>query len=170
VFPERLCRATDPESGLECSLTVLRAGDRGASAVVVELRNLSTSHDVVLSVNTDLTAFVMLTVTDAHGVVLSSPARRFHTGEVMYASVVPIPRASSHRWRVPIAAQLSEFKIPEQGLEGRLVVNLALLFDTTSGAAEPTDANFTSSLVTLYDMDVLFTRAALTEGTKFAQS
>ena len=46
-------------------------------------------------------------------------------------------------------------------MRGRLVANLALLFDRISGVEKPAEADFKSSLLTLYDMDVLFTRAAL---------
>lgn len=74
-----------------------------------------------------------------------------------------IVRASSHRWRVPIAAQLDSIAIPTEWLEGRLIVNIALLFNRVSDDEQPADADFESSLLTLYDMNVLFTKAALGE-------
>ena len=161
---DRVYRARDPESGLECRMTVSRGDGGGASAVVVELRNPSNDHDIVLKVNTELSAFIMLTATDHRGTVLSTPARKFDSSEVQRFVFVRIARASSHRWRVPIVAQLPASKIPEEGMKGRLVVNVALLFSTVSGEEQPADGDFRSSLVTLYDMDVLFTRAALSEG------
>jgi hypothetical protein len=163
MFPERLYRVTDPESMLEGSLTVLRGSDGGASAVVVELRNLSDDHDVIVKVNSDISAFIMFTVTDQHGAVLSRPARKFNSSEYQRSSALRIEHASSHNWCVPIAGQLSDSEIPEQGMKGRLVVSLALLFDKVSGVEQAVDANFKGSLLTLYDMDVLFTKAALSE-------
>ena len=164
MFPERLSVAIDPESTLEGGLAVLRGSDGGAAAVVVRLRNRSRDYDVVLKVDADVSAFIMLTATDHRGAVLSRPARRFDSSEARHISMVRIPRGSSHRWRVPIAAQLPESAIPEQGVRGRLVVNPALLYAKATGAEDPPDAAFKTSVVTLYDMDVHFTRAALREG------
>jgi hypothetical protein len=163
---DRMYRVTDSESNLEGSLTVLRGGDGGASAVVVELRNPSNDYNVVLKVNTEMSAFIMLTVTDEQGTVLSKPARLFNSSEVQQLDTVRIGRASSHRWRVPIAAQVHASEIPEQRMKGRLVVNVALLFSKVSGDEQPADADFKISVLTLYDMDILFTQAALSEGTK----
>lgn len=166
MFPDYANRVTDPESNLEGRLTVLRGSDGGASAVVVELRNPSDDHDVVLKLNTEMSAFIILTVTDEQGTVLSKPARKFNSSEFQRFVIVRIARASSHDWRVPIAAQLDASAIPKEGLKGRLVVNVALLFSKVSGDERPAEADFKSSLLTLYDMDVLFTQAALSEGTK----
>lgn len=163
---ERVYRVTDPQSNLECSLTILRGSDDGASAGVVELRNPSDDHDVVLKVNTEMSAFIMLTVTDEQGTVLSKPAKKFNPSETQQFDIVRIGRGSSHRWRAPIAAQLVASAISEQGLKGRLVVNVALLFSKVSGDEQPADADFKISVLTLYDMDILFTQAALSEGTK----
>jgi len=161
---ERAYRVIDPQSKLECSLTVLRGDDDGASAVVVELRNSSEDYDVVLRVNTQTSTFIMLTVTDEQGSVLSKPARMFSSSDVQRFDLVRIARASSHRWRAPIAAQLDASTIPEPGMKGRLVVNVALLFGMVSGGKQPGDADFKSSVLTLYDMNVVFTRAALRAG------
>jgi hypothetical protein len=165
AFPERATRVSDPASGLEARLTISRGSDGGASAVDVALRNASAEHDVVLKVNSELSAFIMLTITDDEGTVLSKPARRFDTSEVQRFVTTRISRGSSQTWPVPIHAQLDASAIPERGLKGRLVVNVALLFSKVSGDGEPADGDLDSSLVTLYDMDVLFSRAALTEGT-----
>jgi len=163
---DRVYRVTDSESNLEGSLTVLREGDGGASAAVVELRNPSHDYSVVLKVNTEMSSFIMLTVTDEQGTVLSKPARKFNSSEAQQFDIVRIGRASSHRWRVPIAAQLDASELPEQGMKGRLVVNVAPLFSKVSGDTQPADADFKISVLALYDMDILFTRAALREGTK----
>ena len=160
MFPERVYRVTDPKSNLEFSLTVLQGGDGGSSEVMVELRNPSDDYNVVLKVNTEMSAFIMLTVTDDQGTVLSKPARKFNSSETQQFDIVWIGRASSHRWRVPIAAQLNASEIPEQGMTGRLVVNVALLFNKVSGDEQPADADFEISVLTLYDMDILFTQAA----------
>ena len=165
VFPERATRVSDPASGLEASLTVIPGSDGGASAIDVALRNRSDEHDVVLKVNSELSAFIMLTVTDDEGTVLSKPARRFDTSEVQQFAPTRIGRGSSQAWHVPIRAQLDASAIPEGARQGRLVVNVALLFNRVSGDEQAADSAFESSLLTLYDMDVLFTRAALTEGT-----
>jgi hypothetical protein len=133
--------------------------------VVVELRLLSGDHDVVLKVNTETSAVIMLTATDQAGTVLSTPARRFDTSERQQFVTVRIGRASPHRWRVPLAAQVPTRSIPEEGLAGRLVVNVALRFSAVRTDQPPDDTDFESSLLTLYDMDVRFTRAALQEGT-----
>ena len=69
---------------------------------------------------------------------------------------------------MPIAAQLLASEVPKEGVKGRLVVCVALLFSKVSGDEQPSDADFQSSLLTLYDMDLLFTRAALREGTATA--
>jgi hypothetical protein len=164
MSPDRVYRVTDPKSNLECSLNILRGGDGGASAVVVELRNPSDDHDMVLKVNTE--TFIMLTVTDEQGTVLSKPARMVNSSEAQRFDTMRIARASSHRWCVPIAAQLDASEIPEQGMNGRLVVNVALLFSKVSGDEQSADADFKNSVLTLYDMDILFTQAALSEGTK----
>jgi hypothetical protein len=164
MFADSKNRDTAPESNIEGSWTVLRGSDGGASAVVVELRNLSNDDDIVLKINTEMSAVIMLTATDHQGMVLSKPARKFSTSEVQEFVSVRIARASAHRWRVPIIAQLPASNIPEQGVKGRLVVNVALLFSKVSSDEQPADADFKSSLLTLYDMDVLFTRAALSEG------
>jgi hypothetical protein len=159
-------RVTDSESNVEGSLTVLRECDGGASAVVVELRNPSHDYNVVLKVNTDMSAFIMLTVTDEQGTVLSKPARKFNTSEEQQFDIVRIGCASSHRWRVPIAAQINTSEIPKQDMKGRLVVNVSLLFSKLSCDEKAADAHFNISVLTLYDMDILFTQAALSEGTE----
>lgn len=170
MFPDQVNRVADPESGLEGSLTILRGSDGGASAVVVELRNPSEERDVVLKVNTERSAVVMLTATDPQGTVLSKPAKKFDTSEAQRFITVRVARASSQRFRVPIAAQLPAGAIPEQGLKGRLVVNVALLSSKVKGGEQPAEAEFRMSLLTLHDMDVLFTRAALQEGERAASA
>lgn len=114
-------------------------------------------------VNREMSAFIMLTVTDGQGAVLSTPARKFGSSEVQQFNMVRIGPASSYRWRVPIAAQLHAAGIPVQGIKGRLVVNIALLFGKAVGDAQPVDADFKISVLTLYDTDILFTQAALGE-------
>jgi len=166
MFPDRVDRVTDPASDLACGLTLLRGSDGGVAAVVVELRNLSEDHDVVLKVNTELSAVIMLTATDQEGTVLSTPARKFDSSEDQRFVTVRIARAASHRWRVPLAAQVPASAIAEEGMKGRLVVNVALLLSRVRGDEQPDDAEFKSALLTLYDMDVRFTRAALREGTR----
>ena len=168
MFPDRVDRVTDPASNLEGGLTLLRGSDGGVSAVVVELRNLSEEHDVVLKVNTEMSAVIMLTATDHEGTVLSTPARKFDSSEDQHFLTVRIAPASWHRWRVPMAAQVPASEIPAEGMKGRLAVNVALLFSKVRGDEQPDDADFRSSLLTLYDMDVLFTRAALREGARSA--
>jgi hypothetical protein len=163
---DRAYHVTDSASNLEGSLTVLRGGDGGATAVAVELRNPSADQDVVLKVNTVMSAFIMLTVTDEQGTVFSKPARKFNSSEDQQFDIVRIGRGSSHHWRVPIAAQLDASAIPEKGMKGRLVVNVALLFSKVSGDEQPADAGFKISVLTLYDMELLFTQAALSEGSK----
>jgi hypothetical protein len=156
-----LSRVEDRQSNLECTLTILRAADGGASAVDVELSNRYADHDVVLRVNTEMSAFIMLTVTDDQGTVLSKPAKKFDHSETQNFDIRRLKRGQSHRWRVPLAAQLEESVIPVHGLKGRLVVNVALLFSKLSGDEEPANSDFKLSIVTLYDMDVTFTRSAL---------
>jgi hypothetical protein len=159
-------RVADPQSTLECSLSILRGSNGGASAIVVELRNSSHDYDVVLKVNTEILAFIMLTVTDDQGTMLSKPARKFNTSEAQQFETVRIAHRSSHRWQVPIAAQLDRNAIREQGVKGRLVVNIALRYAKMSRDKPPADSDFQGSLLTLYDMNVLFTKAALGEAVK----
>jgi hypothetical protein len=163
MFPERVCQVTDSASGLEATLTILSGSDGGASAVVVELSNPSNEGDLILKVNGELSAFIMLTVTDVEGNVLSNAAWKFDSSETQRFFNVGIDSGSSSRRRVPVAAQLSSSAIPEEGIEGRIVVNVALLFSRASDedAKEP---DWRNSLLTLYDMGARFTRAALSEG------
>ena len=135
-------RATDKASHLEGRLTVIRADDGGAQAVAVELHNTSPERDVVLRVNSEMSAFIMQTIADQEGNVLSSPARKFSSSEVQRHGTVRIARGASHRWQVPIAAQLPPAKIPAQGLDGRLVVAVALQFSDPGGGQQPADADF----------------------------
>ncbi len=166
MFRDNVNRVTDPESKLEGNLTVLRGSGGGASAVVVELRGPSDDYDVVLKVNTEMSAFIMLTVSDEQGTMLSRPSRIFNSSEDQRFVTVRIGHESLHHWRVPIAAQLDANVIPKEGLKGRVVVNVALLFSKVRADQQPADADFETSLLTLYDMDVLFTQAALIEDTK----
>ena len=53
--------------------------------------------------------------------------------------------------------------IPQQRLSGRLVVNVALLFSKVRAGAAEANADVSTSILTLYDMDLPFTRAALKE-------
>jgi hypothetical protein len=167
-FPDLVTTVTDPQSNLIATLDVIRGGDGGASAVLVELRNPPQDHDVVLRVNTERSAFIMLTATDRQGTVLSTPARKFDSSEHQRSDTVRIAGGSAHKWRVPIAAQLPTDEIPKEGVAGRLVVNIALLFAKVSGDQQPADADFETSMLTLYDMDVVFTLTALEEGVQLA--
>ena len=142
-------------------MTLLHGEDGGVSAVSLELRNPSQDRDVLLKVNREMSAFIMLTVTDDQGAVLSKPARKFDTSESQQFDLVRIGRASAHEWRVPLTAQLDPARLPEQGLQGRLVVNVALLYHSLSGTSKPAADDFALSMLTLYDMDVLFTPSAL---------
>jgi len=155
--PDQVLVATDPLSQLEGHLAIDRAADGGASSLVVELRN-PTQHEVVLRVNADLSAFIMLTATNDHGTVLSKPAKKFNSAETQQFDTVRIGPASSFRWRVPVATWLQAGMIPAHGLKGRLVVNVALLFCRPGGAADPSaQAEYKASVLTLYDMDILLT-------------
>jgi hypothetical protein len=156
-----LSQVEDPQSNLECTLAILRDADGGVSAVDVELRYLRDDYGVVLKVNTEMSAFIMLTVTDNQGIVLSKPAKKFDHLESQHFDIVQIKFGRSHNWRVPLAAQLEESVIPIHGLKGRLVVNVALLFSKLSSAEAPANSDFKLSIVTLYDMNATFTRSAL---------
>ncbi len=164
MFENRVNHVTDEKSGLDGQLTILRGSDGGAAAVVVELTNPAQENDVVLKVNSEMSAFIMLTVTDAQGNVISRPARKFRTDEVQQFSVVRIGRKESQRWRVPVSAQLDAASLAQPGMPGRLVVNVALLYRIVKSGQQPNEDEFFSSLLTLYDMDVQFTPAALREG------
>lgn len=168
TFTDRRTTATDPESNLTGTLKVIRGSDGGASAVVIELRNPAQGRDVLLKVNTETSAFIMLTATDRQGTVLSTPARKFDSSEPQRFDTVRIARGSSREWRVPIAAQLPAKVVPKEGVPGRLVVNIAVLFGKVSGDDQPADTDLETSLLTLYDMDVVFTQAALHEGARLA--
>ncbi len=157
-------RVTDAQSNLEAGLTVVRGSDGGASAVVIELTNVATDHDVVLNINSALSAFITLTVTDEQGTVLSKPARKFKSSEDQQFDLVRIARGSSLQWRVPIAEQIESSALPPAELKGRLVVNILLLFRKVKDNEHAAEDEFESSIMTLYDMDVMFTRAALSEG------
>lgn len=160
---ERALRVTDAQSKLQARLTIVVGRDGGASGVDVELTNLSADEDVVVKVNSALSAFITLTVTDEVGSVLSKPARKFNSAEIQHFEVVRIAPLASRHWRVPIAKQVDAQVIPAS-LHGRLVVNVLLLFSRTPPGEQPQDDAFSSSVLTLYDMDVQFTRAALSEG------
>ena len=157
-----MLRAADAQSNIEARLSVLRGPDGGATSVVVDLSNQA-DDDVVLKVNTALSAFIMLTVADDQGTILSKPARQFTSDEVQQFDFVRLPPGASHQWRVPIANQLDDSAIPDAELHGRLVVNVVLLFSKTR-KAESAEDDFKTSILTLYDTNVLFTRAALGEG------
>jgi hypothetical protein len=157
---DSLTRTLDQASRLEGSLTIVRAHDGGARAVAIELRNTSPDQDVVLRVNTEMSAFIMQTVSDGEGRVLSTPANKFRSSEVQHHQMVRIARGSLHRWEVPIGAQLPAANIPEQGLDGRLVINVALDFSAATADQHPADSTFRTSILTLHKMQVRFTRAA----------
>jgi len=161
---DRVHRVADALSKLEANLTIVRGSDGGASAVVVELANVSTDHDVVLRVNTVTSAFIVLTVTDDQGTVLSKPARTFNTSEVQQFESVRIARSSAHQWRVSIGEQLEPSALSPAELKGRLVVNVLLLFSKVKDNEHAAEDELQSSIITLYDMDVMFTRTALSEG------
>lgn len=158
---ERLYHATAPRSGLHAALEVLRAEDGGATAVRVALRAASGGPAVVLKANEEMSAFIALTVTDARGTVLSRPARRFSSEEEQTFRVERIAPGESRRWRVPLTGQLDAGAVPPAGMRGRLVVNVTLLVGSGPGADVSATGGFETEIVTLYDMDVLFTRAAL---------
>ena len=151
----------DPES-LEGSLEILTGADGGTAAVAIELRNRS-SVDLLLKVNTEMSAVIVITAADTEGRVLSKGGKKFDSSEAQRFTAVRIPPSSSHRWRVPLSTQLPLDAIPDAGVRGRLVVNVALLFRKASSGHQPTDDDYTTSIMTLSATDVLFTRAALRE-------
>lgn len=161
---ERVSRVANPETGLEAGLTIVRGADGGACAVEVELSNPDPRHDLVLRVNTVTSAFVMLTVTDGQGVVLSKPPRRFDTSERQTFETVRMGPGTAHRWQVALTAQLDPGRIPAQGMRGRLVVGVAAFVAKAAAGAEPADADFTMRVLTLYDLDVALTQASLEKG------
>ena len=159
---QRVDRVTDPESGVEAALVVVRGDDGAGAAVEVELLN-PRDHDIVLRVNSETSAFIALTVTDQHGALLSTPARKFDSSEQQRYTIVTIAPGAASRWRVPLSAQLPLDAIPPHRLHGRLVVTATLLFARSTHGDQPSDDEFRTSVVTLYDMDVLFTRESLRE-------
>jgi hypothetical protein len=162
MFADEMLRATDAQSNIEARLSVVRGTDGGAASVVVDLSNQA-DDDVVLKVNTALSAFIMLTVADEQGTILSKPARQFTSEEIQQFDFLRIPPGASHQWRVPIANQMDIDAIPDAELNGRLVVNVVVLFSRTT-KVESAEDDFQTSILTLYDTNVLFTRASLSEG------
>ena len=127
AFPERVRSASDPVSGLEGSLTIVRADDDGVSAVAVELHN-PTAQPVPLEVNADPSAFLMIAVTDDDGQQLSKPPRKFATDEQQTLETVTLQPGARASWTTRLADWIALDRIPEgDGLPGRLVVNVALL-------------------------------------------
>jgi hypothetical protein len=157
-------RAIDAESNIQASFRIVQGSDGGASAVTIELTNTSRSDEVVLKVNTALSAFITITVTDDQGAVLSKPARKFSSAEQQSFELVRLAPGASQRWRVPLAEQLDASAIPAGSLKGRLVINVLLLYRKSGQGEQPSGTEFKSSVMTLSDMDVRFTRVALNEG------
>src|SRR5579871_4492425 len=123
-------RATDAQSHVEGRLELVLGQDGGVSAVTLELTNTSTGDDVVLKVNSALSAFMTLTATDAQGQVLSKPGRKFSSAEQQAFELVRLGPSEARRWRVPLGDQLAASALPAEGVQGRLVLNVLLLFQT----------------------------------------
>lgn len=157
-------RATDAASQIEGRFTLEQGADGGTTAVSVELTNTAASGDVLLNVNSALAAFIALTVTDGQGGVLSTSGRKFSSAEQQSFDVVRLGPGQSRRWRVPLGEQLDASALPDGRLQGRLVINVLLQFRRVRTGAPPGEGEFDSSILTLSDMDVTFTRAALSEG------
>jgi hypothetical protein len=159
-------RATDPDSQVEGRFDLVPAGDGSVSAVTVELTNTSAADDVVLKVNSTLSAFITLTVTDAQGGVLSNSGRKFSSAERQTFELVRLRPGQARRWRVPLGDQVDARALPDGRMQGRLVINVVLLYRTVKPDAHAGDGDddFNTSILTLSDMDVTFTRAALGEG------
>ena len=66
VFQDRMHRSTEPTSGLEGRLQLVLGPDGGVREVVVELHNPSPDHDVLIRVNAETSAFIMLAVSARH--------------------------------------------------------------------------------------------------------
>ncbi len=157
-------RVTDAASHVEARFTLVQGANGGAAAVSVELTNTAASGDVLLNVNSALSAFVTLTVTDGQGGVLSKAGRKFSSAERQRFDVVRLGPGQGRRWRVPLGEQLDASALPDGRLQGRLVVNVLLQFRRLRTGEQPGEGDFESSILTLSDMDVTFTRAALSEG------
>jgi hypothetical protein len=157
-------RATDPASHVEARLDLVPGADGGVSAVTIELTNTSAVDDVFLKVNSALSAFITLTVTDAKGGVLSKSGRKFSSAERQIFELVRLSPGEARRWRVPMGDQVDAGALSGGRVQGRLVVNVLLLFRTVRRGTQVADGEFNSSILTLSDIDVTFTRAALSEG------
>ena len=151
-FPDKILTATDPVSELEGRLTLHREVDDGVSAINVALFN-PTDHPVVLKVNTELSAFLLVAATDDRGRQLSTPSRKFATDEQQGFQTVALQPGNQQSWRTALADWIPADRVPEEGLSGRLVVNVALVLTTDHGDQQP--------MLTLYDTDVRFTRRAI---------
>jgi hypothetical protein len=151
---------------VEGRFDLVAGGDGGISAVSVELTNASSTDDVVLKVNSALSAFITLTVTDAQGGVLSKSGRKFSSAERQTFELVRLGPGEARRWRVPLGDQVDAHALAGGRVQGRLVINVLLLYRTVRAGAHEgaSDTDFKSSILTLSDMDVTFTRAALGEG------
>jgi hypothetical protein len=154
-------RALDAKSDIEASFHIVHGDDGGASAVTVELTNKSGSDDVTLRVNTALSAFITITVTDEQGTVLSKSARKFSSAEQQSFELVRLAPGASQRWHVPLGEQCEAGAIPAGSMNGRLVINVLLLYRKSPQGEQPSDTDFESSIMTLSDMKVTYTRAAL---------
>jgi hypothetical protein len=161
MFEERVYHATDPGSRTEGRLTLLREKDGSASAVTVELSNPVRDSDLILKINSAMSAFIMLTVTDDQGRLLSAPARKFNTEETQHIEALRIPAGSAHSWTVPIASQMPVDAVAEGGMSARVVVNVALQYARVKAGGQASDADFQVSVLTLHDMDVVLTPASL---------
>lgn len=153
AFPDEVLTAADPVSGLEGTLTLVRAADDGVSAIVVELRN-PTAQPVSLKINTESSAFLMVAATDNRGQQLSKKLRKFATDEQQTFESVTLQPGALQSWTTPLADWIPADRIPDhEGLSGRLVLNVALLVTTSRGDER--------SMLTLYDTHVRFTRRAI---------
>ena len=139
-------------SGLEGTLTIVRADDDGVSAVAVELHN-PTAQPVSLQINAEPSAFLMVAVTDDDGQQLSNPPRKFATDEQVMLESVTLRPGARRSWTTRLADWIPADRLPDdEAVPGRLVVSVALL--TGSDGA-------TQSVLTLYDTEVHLTRHAL---------
>ncbi|MGB3185602.1 MAG: hypothetical protein WBG76_14350 [Ornithinimicrobium sp.] len=153
AFPDEVLTAADPASGLEGTLTLEREADDGVSRLTVELRN-PTPQQIPLKINTESSAFLMVSATDDRGHQLSKTPRKFATDEQQRFESVTLQPGARQSWTTPLRKWIPPDRISDpEGLSGRLVVNIALLLTTSRGEER--------SMLTLYDTNVRFTRHAI---------
>ena len=164
-FDPSLHEVFNKETNIHFKMDLLQDHDGNTYALKFILRKGPEVEDVILRISQDLAAFVMISITDDKGNILSKSPQKIsaHRKQRQKVSFIRVSETSAHEWLIPVSSTLKSQEILQGEVKGRVVVSFAFSYSRVTKDQQTAEAAFEHRLISLHDANLKFVTTPTTK-------